>query len=225
MYGNRRGEQQWPPPGWYQPRQTVAQRAGRAVAAGAGRAATAGIRRAGARRRPGMPLLVALVAHAAAGILWVLRWLHLGDATWTLWTDAGIALAVALAMVWPWRFDGPRNERDRRPVHWRGLAPRFLRWPAWRRTWLALATALLLAYLPVTAWWTIGPPVIYVSPVASLGMWAWLYVGHYRIREVPQDEPDEEYGPVERWDDEIGAPGKFLPGSRLTAVRDIEAPV
>lgn len=224
MYGNGRSE--WPPRGWYPPQQTVAQRAGRAVAAGASRAAVAGIKRANARRRAAMPLLIALAAHIAAAVLWVLRWLHAGDASWTLWAAAGAAVTLGLAMVWPWRYDGPRNVHDRRPVRWRGFTPRFVRWPAWRRTWLALAAVLLLAYLPVTAWWTIGPPVIYVSPAAALGMWAWLYVGHYRIREVPEeDEPEPDYGPVEQWAEEIGAPGKILPGSRLTAVRDIEAPV
>lgn len=219
----------WPPHGWYpHPRQTMAQRAGRAVAAGAGRAAIAGLGHVHTQRRAAFPALLALTAHVVAAALWVLLRLHLAHRSWVWWTDAAAAVGVAMAIVWPWRLE---TVKGRRRVYSRGLRPRVLRWRPWRRAWLATATTMLLTYLPVTAlwlppwhglghWWL---PMILPTTLVSAALWAWLYVGHYRVREVVEEEPEDDYGPAEVWAEEIAAPGKLLPGSRLTAVRDIKA--
>lgn len=221
-YGSRPPE--WPS-GLFQPRRTpLAQRAARAAAVGAGRLVVAGAKRTDPRRHVGEEherrrgLFVLTVAFLAQLVVIPLHWWHR--------YIAATCLVVALCLLPPWwrayAWPLPFGRGRRRRV-----------WPLWRRVYLATACGALLAYLPlgalwlppwrsVGAWWM---PAFVPTTLAATALWVWLYVGHYRIREVEEDpEPDQEYGPVEVWDEEIGGAGKLLPGSVLTAVRDIEAP-
>jgi hypothetical protein len=224
-YGRR---QQWPPLGWaIQPaRQPLGARAARATAAGAGRLAAAGGRRAAARWRPGMPLLVALFAHVLVVLLRavVLGMRRFGGSSHTAVIDLVLLAVVAAVLVPMWwvalGWPVPR------------LRQRTQMWRPGRLTHLAVGSALLAAYLPVSVWWlppwrTLGAPwlpVVAVTAALSLAVWAWGYWRFYRTREVVEDDLIEDYGPAEVWAEEIGAPGKLLPGSALTAVYDIEAP-
>jgi hypothetical protein len=221
-YGSRPPE--WPS-GLFQPRRTpLAQRAARAAAVGAGRLVVAGAKRSDPRHHIGEEhgrrrgLFVLAVAFIAQVAVIPLHWMHRYIATTCL------VVALCLLPVW-WRayaWPLPPGWGQRRKV-----------WPKWRRVYTAVTCGALLAYLPlgalwlppwcgIGAWWM---PAFVPATLVAVALWAWLYRGHYRIRDVEEGpEPVEDYGAAELWADEIGAAGKLLPGSVLTAVRDIEAP-
>lgn len=192
-------QRQGPDPEWlghslFQPRRPLSQRAARAVAGAAGR--------------------VAAAESLAASVLRALRNFGVSDYTWTVELAATLAFTALIV-----------------PVPLRSW-PRIARWPLWRRLYLAIAAVLTLTYLPVAVYWlppwrALGAlwfPAAWLTLAVAAGMWAWLYYGHYRIREVEEDEPGAAYGPVETWSEHVGGQGGLLPGSVLLGVHDIEAP-
>lgn len=212
--------QGWPP--WVQPRRPLSQRAALGTAKGAGRLVVAGAKAAGPRRNLGEEhprrrgLFVLTTAALAQLVAVPLHWWHRYIPAACLLAASALLPVWWRALVWPLPFGWGQRRRP---------------WPRWRRVYLAVTSSALLLFLPVSALWlppwhAVGAwwmPAIAPTAVAAVGLWGWLYRGHYRIRQV-EEEPEVYDGPEAIWDEHIGAPGKLLPGSTLTAVREIEAP-